>query len=181
MAGTGRHRPLGRRSLDRRRLPGPLRAGERPPADPLTQERPTVPLVCGPRGTLEASTGQDGAHAIRSPARPGDRIREVRESRELSREELGVATGHSARRIGRIERGDPDARFHDLLLIARALDVPPADLVVDWAAARPPAVHRVSADPSTRRDGGGRPGNPAAPPRGRTCARPAGAGPRPCA
>ncbi|WP_073936972.1 helix-turn-helix domain-containing protein [Streptomyces sp. CB02400] len=156
MAGTGRHRPLGRRSLDRRRLPGPLRAGERPPADPLTQERPTVPLVCGPRGTLEASTGQDGAHAIRSPARPGDRIREVRESRELSREELGVATGHSARRIGRIERGDPDARFHDLLLIARALDVPPADLVVERRL-----VHRpyTGCQPTRRpagTEGGGR-------------------------
>ncbi|GAA2285198.1 hypothetical protein GCM10010415_64010 [Streptomyces atrovirens] len=98
------------------------------------------------------STGQDGAHAIRSPARPAGRIREVRESREPGREEPGGTTGRGARRIGQIERGAPDARFHGLL-IAQAFDVPPADPAVDRAAVRPPAVHGTSAAPPGRGEG----------------------------
>ena len=58
-----------------------------------------------------------------------NRLREIRESRGLSQEELGLIIGYSHRYIGMIElRQIPNPRLNVALLIAKALNVPFEDI-----------------------------------------------------
>ncbi|MEU0306875.1 MULTISPECIES: helix-turn-helix domain-containing protein [Streptomyces] len=59
----------------------------------------------------------------------GDRIRSARGSRRLSQERLGELSGQDRQTINRIEQGHVSTRIDTLFRIARALDVPLADLV----------------------------------------------------
>ncbi|MGW5175939.1 helix-turn-helix transcriptional regulator [Streptomyces sp. NPDC004082] len=59
----------------------------------------------------------------------GDRIRAVRVERRLTQEKLAELVDLDRKTINRIEQGTHAARIDHLLLIARALDVPLADLV----------------------------------------------------
>ncbi|WP_405611444.1 helix-turn-helix domain-containing protein [Streptomyces sp. NBC_01508] len=59
----------------------------------------------------------------------GQRIAAARRAAGLSQETLGHRIGVERRTIQRYEAGARDPRYSDLLLIARALDTPLAELV----------------------------------------------------
>ena len=59
----------------------------------------------------------------------GDRIREERNARQLSQEKLAELAGMDRQAINRIEQGHQSPIVDNLFRIARALDVPLADLV----------------------------------------------------
>jgi transcriptional regulator with XRE-family HTH domain len=59
----------------------------------------------------------------------GDRIAERRRAAGLSQDQLAALMGVERRTVQRYERAVSDPRYADLLLIARALDVHPADLL----------------------------------------------------
>jgi transcriptional regulator with XRE-family HTH domain len=59
----------------------------------------------------------------------GDRIRDLRLRANLTQEVFAEMTGIDRRTVQRIERGTSDPPYSSLLLIAKALDVPLADLV----------------------------------------------------
>lgn len=59
----------------------------------------------------------------------GDTVRTVRTARKLSQERLGEMVDLDRKTINRIEQGSYSTLLDHLLLIARALDVPLADLV----------------------------------------------------
>lgn len=59
----------------------------------------------------------------------GDRIREERRTRKLSQERLAELAGMDRQAINRIEQGHQAVLVDNLFRIARALDIPLADLV----------------------------------------------------
>jgi transcriptional regulator with XRE-family HTH domain len=59
----------------------------------------------------------------------GDRIRLLRDTAGLTQQDIVEMTGIDRRTYQRIERGTSDPRYSDLLLIARALEMPLSDLV----------------------------------------------------
>lgn len=61
--------------------------------------------------------------------RLGTRIRDLRDHALLTQEAVAEMTGISRRRLQRIERGDSDPRYTDLLDIAAALKTPLTNLV----------------------------------------------------
>ncbi|MFB6553411.1 helix-turn-helix domain-containing protein [Streptomyces sp. NPDC056405] len=61
----------------------------------------------------------------------GERVRAQREALDVSQDELGEMSGLGGTRIDEVEHGADDTNLDDLLLIAHALDVPPAELVAD--------------------------------------------------
>lgn len=61
----------------------------------------------------------------------GKRIADLRRAAKLSQEELGNLVGAERRTIQRYENAVTDPRYADLLLLARALRVPVADLLSD--------------------------------------------------
>lgn len=75
--------------------------------------------------------------AARELAAFGRAVRQWREQRRLSPDELSSATRlprgrkMSVRRIGRIEAGEVDTRFEELIALADALGVTPGTLVGD--------------------------------------------------
>ena len=58
------------------------------------------------------------------------RLRELRESRFLTQEELAKAAGITVITVSRIERGVAEARLRTVRKLAAALGVEPAELVV---------------------------------------------------
>lgn len=71
--------------------------------------------------------------AIRSPAHAafGQRIRAIRGQQGISQEGLALQCGLDRTYISGIERGTRNPSLTNILKIATALDVPPADLLVD--------------------------------------------------
>ncbi|MES5817405.1 helix-turn-helix transcriptional regulator [Streptomyces sp. RG80] len=61
----------------------------------------------------------------------GESVRAAREDQRLTQDDLGRATRLGRSRIEQVERGSYDTSLDDLLLIAHALDVSPADLVAE--------------------------------------------------
>jgi transcriptional regulator with XRE-family HTH domain len=59
----------------------------------------------------------------------GDRIRHLRESRNISQEAFAEAAGMDRAGYGRIERGQVDVRLSTIARIAEALELPMADLL----------------------------------------------------
>ncbi|MFD5026967.1 helix-turn-helix domain-containing protein [Streptomyces sp. NPDC058373] len=59
----------------------------------------------------------------------GERIRQRRMWRNLTQEKLADAAGVSRDTVQRIERGTSDPRYSQLARIARALDIPLAELL----------------------------------------------------
>lgn len=59
----------------------------------------------------------------------GDNVRRERKRLHLSQEALGLRCKLSTSEVSRLERAKRDAQFSTLMRIARALKVPPADLL----------------------------------------------------
>ncbi|ARF75667.1 hypothetical protein B7C62_27990 [Kitasatospora albolonga] len=76
----------------------------------------------------------------------GIRIAEARRAAALSQEQLGDLVGVERRTIQRYEAGNRDPRYTDLLLIARALGAPLAELVREEE--RPPLRREEQGPPS---------------------------------
>lgn len=72
----------------------------------------------------------DGA-VQRLYAEVGGRIRKARSARGQSQLELARAVGLTRSSIANIEAGRQRSAVHVLVLVAQALDVPPADLIPD--------------------------------------------------
>ena len=58
----------------------------------------------------------------------GRNLRQLREDRLLTQEELGEAAGVSRDQISRIERNEVDPRFSTIRKLAKALDIAPREL-----------------------------------------------------
>src|SRR5215208_3490586 len=58
----------------------------------------------------------------------GRNLRQLREDRLLTQEELGEAAGVSRDQISRIERNEVDPRFSTIRKLAKALDIDPREL-----------------------------------------------------
>jgi transcriptional regulator with XRE-family HTH domain len=69
----------------------------------------------------------------------GDRVRERREAQGLSQEALASRSGVHWTFLGQVERGRRNLTLHNLLKIARGLDIDPADLV---QGLQPPAPNQ---------------------------------------
>ncbi|MGL5066045.1 MAG: helix-turn-helix domain-containing protein [Microcoleus sp.] len=59
----------------------------------------------------------------------GDRVRTLRKARGLSQEQLAEKTGLHRTYIGGIERGERNVSLINIVRLAKALDVPPSDLL----------------------------------------------------
>jgi transcriptional regulator with XRE-family HTH domain len=59
----------------------------------------------------------------------GSRVRDRRQELGLSQEALGDVSGLHWTFVGQVERGRRNLSFHNLLRLAQALQVDPADLV----------------------------------------------------
>lgn len=59
----------------------------------------------------------------------GDRVRTLRKVRGLSQEQLAELTGLHRTYIGGIERGERNVSLINIVRLAKALDVPPSDLL----------------------------------------------------
>ena len=59
----------------------------------------------------------------------GQRVRELREARGLSQEELRNAADVHTTAVSRMERGEREPRLTTILRLARGLDVEPGELV----------------------------------------------------
>lgn len=66
----------------------------------------------------------------------GEAVRRLRKARGLTQEELSGLTDLHQNHIGGIERGERNITVKSLLALARALDVPPAELFLDYSIAR---------------------------------------------
>jgi transcriptional regulator with XRE-family HTH domain len=76
--------------------------------------------------------------------RLGHRIREARQLRKLTLQQLGTDTGLSAAYLSRIERGETATSIANLIGIATRLDVPLRDLFEDSNEAYLPKYYTVS-------------------------------------
>ncbi|MFW6039301.1 MAG: helix-turn-helix domain-containing protein [bacterium] len=63
------------------------------------------------------------------PVRFGERVRELREKRSLSQEQLANAAGLHRTHISLIERGQRSVRLETIERLALALHVQPAELI----------------------------------------------------
>lgn len=72
----------------------------------------------------------------------GRAVREVRQTRRISQEELGFRSGMHRTYIGGIERGERNPTFVRLRRLAEALDVPASGLLAD-AERREASVDQV--------------------------------------
>jgi transcriptional regulator with XRE-family HTH domain len=62
----------------------------------------------------------------------GEAVRRLRKARGLTQEELSGLTDLHQNHIGGIERGERNITVKSLLALARALEVPPAELLDDY-------------------------------------------------
>lgn len=81
----------------------------------------------------------------------GKRIGDLRAAAGYTQESFADTTGLSRSHIQRIERGDTDARYSDLLRIAAALDHDISILTTDGPRPRPPATEGGGTGPSRER------------------------------
>lgn len=61
----------------------------------------------------------------------GERIKDIRISKGLSREEVAFNAGISGSYLGMIERGEYDFKISKLFAIAKAMEIAPEDLIKD--------------------------------------------------
>ena len=90
----------------------------------LTQDHPRS-TVCG----VPLRRTPLPAWAIAQRRELGQRVGAARRAAGLSQDQLADRVGVERRTIQRYEAGERDPRYTDLLLIARAIGVPLADLV----------------------------------------------------
>ena len=64
-----------------------------------------------------------------------DKLRETRERRFMTQQQLADKAGTSKANISRLESGDQNARMSTIVRLAEALDVTPEELV-EWGAER---------------------------------------------
>ena len=58
----------------------------------------------------------------------GAHLRSLRESKNISQQQLALQADISKNQVGNIERGEVNATVISIIAIAKALDVPPKDL-----------------------------------------------------
>lgn len=61
----------------------------------------------------------------------GKRIKNIRESKGLSREDVAYSAGISGSYVGMIERGEYDFKISKLFAIANAMDISPVEIIKD--------------------------------------------------
>lgn len=93
--------------------------------------------------TKSQETRTDGERTVRLPAS----LAALRKQRKLSQEALGERTGMTPRRVSRIENGHVSPRLHEVVVIARVLEVS-LDLLVfgEEPGRRPSRSERLLAE-----------------------------------
>ncbi|HVJ08354.1 MAG TPA: helix-turn-helix transcriptional regulator [Acidisarcina sp.] len=66
-------------------------------------------------------------------SRFGTRLRQLREERGYSQEELAERAGLHRNYVGGIERGERNVALENIIKLAKALSVTPADLFADFS------------------------------------------------
>lgn len=70
-------------------------------------------------------------HSVKS--RFGSRLRQLRDERGYSQEELAERAGLHRNYVGGVERGERNVALENIVKLAKALSVPPRDLFVDFS------------------------------------------------
>jgi transcriptional regulator with XRE-family HTH domain len=63
----------------------------------------------------------------------GSRLRQLRDERGYSQEELAERAGLHRNYVGGVERGERNVALENIVKLAKALSVPPRDLFVDFS------------------------------------------------
>ncbi len=72
--------------------------------------------------------------ALRSvKSRFGARLRQIRDERGYSQEELAERAGLHRNYVGGVERGERNVALENIVKLAKALSVPPGDLFTDFS------------------------------------------------
>lgn len=66
-------------------------------------------------------------------SRFGSRLRQLRDERGYSQEELAERAGLHRNYVGGVERGERNVALENIVKLAKALSVPPRDLFVDFS------------------------------------------------
>ena len=66
-------------------------------------------------------------------SRFGTRLRQLREERGYSQEELAERAGLHRNYVGGVERGERNVALENIVKLAKALSVPPRDLFIDFS------------------------------------------------
>ena len=92
-----------------------------------------------PTAALEPAADQPAAEAARHPflLQLGERVRELRARRGLTRKSIALAAGVSERHLANLEYGTGNASILILLKVAQALQCPLVELLGDVSAASP--------------------------------------------
>jgi transcriptional regulator with XRE-family HTH domain len=70
-------------------------------------------------------------HSVKS--RFGNRLRQLRDERGYSQEELAERAELHRNYVGGVERGERNVALENIVKLAKALSVPPGDLFVDFS------------------------------------------------
>ena len=66
-------------------------------------------------------------------SRFGSRLRQLRDERGYSQEELAERAGLHRNYVGGVERGERNVALENIVKLAKALSVPPRDLFIDFS------------------------------------------------
>jgi DNA-binding XRE family transcriptional regulator len=82
---------------------------------------------------LAVSTVETVGRSCSVKSRFGSRLRQLRDERGYSQEELAERAGLHRNYVGGVERGERNVALENIVKLVKALSVPPRDLFIDFS------------------------------------------------